>query len=179
MLLEGTTEGWLMVSISSLSCVLGASIVIFGGKQTLESKKFLSASMALGGGALIFNSLYTLLPASRQKFDSNLLTFICFFLGVLFTVFLTYVIQWCTPHAIHTCDPTKTNTNNINEVVIVQILQEEQDTMKPLPKHHHEHYGSIQVTTTSTSNSKNDYYLIGIQTAIAICIHKFPGLNVV
>ncbi|KAI9469853.1 MAG: ZIP zinc transporter-domain-containing protein, partial [Benjaminiella poitrasii] len=142
MSIQDTTEGWIMVSISSLSCVLGASIV-FLGKNVLENTTFLSSSMALGGGVLIFNSLYTLLPASQQKFnDSNLLTFLCFFTGVLFTVILSFIIQWCTPRAIHTCDPT-------THVAIAKdnIIEEA---------------------------NKADYFLIGIQTAIAICIHKFP-----
>lgn len=200
-----STEGWLMVIISSTACVLGASIVFLGGK-VLENKQFLSASMALGGGVLVFNSLYTLLPASNQKFDSNLLTFSCFFVGVLFTVGLSYFIQWCTPHAIHTCDPTSTITmkdsgNGINELVGEEEAEEaeeeeeeeEVDLIKPiLPptpplhnhhKHHHHHhssrdleYGSIIIHEEDLDQDKNDYFLIGIQTAIAICIHKFPGL---
>lgn len=205
MAIEASTDGWLMVIISSTACVLGASVVFLGGK-VLENKQFLSASMALGGGVLVFNSLYTLLPASKQKFDSNLLTFACFFAGVVFTVGLSYFIQWCTPHAIHTCDPTlavtnKDNANTIDELVRGQDMtdeqeeeQDERDLLKPIlpptpplhnhPHHHKRHhshrdleYGSIEIDDQDlVDQDKNDYFLIGIQTAIAICIHKFPGL---
>lgn len=208
MAIEASADGWLMVIISSTACVLGASVVFLGGKA-LENKQFLSASMALGGGVLVFNSLYTLLPASKQKFDSDLWTFLCFFAGVVFTVGLSYFIQWCTPHAIHTCDPTSTVTikdtaSTINELVRRQDMtdegrfhgndqQDERDLMKPIlpptpPLHnrhrHHKHhgnrdleYGSIDIDDhTLVDQEKNYYFLIGIQTAIAICIHKFPGL---
>lgn len=180
--IDGSIEGWIMVSISSLSCVLGASIVvILGGKKITSSKKFLSASMALGGGVLIFNSLYTLLPASHQKLESNALTFLCFFSGVLFTLLLTWLIQFCTPHAIHTCDP-------------ISVIQKNATEQEPILQHHHHHdnhhhhhhhhqhdneqpslieYGSMILE--EEEDDKNDYFLIGMQTAIAICIHKFPG----
>jgi ZIP family zinc transporter len=152
------TKGWLMVLISSTSCILGASIV-FLGKKVLESQPFLSASMALGGGVLVFNSLYTLLPASQLKLDSNIWTFACFFGGVIFTVLLTYSIQWCTPKAIHTCSiPTKTKDS---------------DVTKPILSHHH--VQDIEYGTMATPAIRNDYFVIGIQTAVAICIHKFPG----
>ncbi|KAL7315448.1 Zinc transporter [Mucor circinelloides] len=203
MAIEASTDGWLMVIISSTACVLGASVVFLGGK-VLENKQFLSASMALGGGVLVFNSLYTLLPASKQKFDSNLLTLSCFFAGVVFTVGLSYFIQWCTPHAIHTCDPTlavtiKDNANTIDELVRGQDMTDEQEEeqderglLKPIlpptpPLHNHLHhhkrhhsnrdleYGSIEIDDQDlVDQDKNDYFLIGIQTAIAICIHKFP-----
>ncbi|GAA5797398.1 hypothetical protein HPULCUR_002782 [Helicostylum pulchrum] len=146
--IEGSVEGWIMVSISSLSCVLGASIVvILGGKKITSSKKFLSASMALGGGVLIFNSF-----------------------GVLFTMSLTLLIQWCTPHAIHTCDP----------IAAVQKNSTEREPILQRHDHHHFHnhqqpslmeYGPI---IEEEEDDKNDYFLIGMQTAIAICIHKFP-----
>jgi zinc transporter ZupT len=163
------------------------------GGKSLESNSFLSASMALGGGVLIFNSLYTLLPASQQKLESNLLTFICFFSGVSFTVFLTYLIQWCTPHAIHTCDPfSNDDLKAINEVT---LTDSEDDLNKPHEHHHgshhhHDHsthkvhdveYGTFNGPSSSTtllSEEQNSLFLIGIQTAVAIGIHKFPGMYV-
>ncbi|KAG2202310.1 hypothetical protein INT47_010758 [Mucor saturninus] len=111
--------------------------------------------MALGGGVLLFNSLYTLLPASQQKLNSNFFTYLCFFAGVVFTFILTLAIQSCTPRALHTCDPIGT---------VAQHSKPHTHSIKygTLPNNHQ------QVT------DRNDYFLIGIQTAIAICIHKFP-----
>jgi ZIP family zinc transporter len=168
MIAQDTTAGWFMVLISSMSCVLGASIV-FLGKKVLESQSFLCASMALGGGVLVFNSLYTLLPASQQKLDSSVWTFACFFTGVLFTALLTCFIRWCTPKAIHTCSITKDSR--------------ETDITKPILSQHHHHvqedleYGTM-TNSAAIDDNKSDYFLIGIQTAIAICIHKFPGKSV-
>lgn len=166
-MIEGSLEGWIMVSISSLSCVLGASIVVLlGNSKIISSKRFLSASMALGGGVLIFNSLYTLLPASQQKLNSNFITYLCFFAGVLFTLLLTFTIQSCTPYAIHTCDP-------------IAIVQQKNTQETPIIPHHHHtstiEYGTITNNDQVLTTEKNDYFLIGMQTAIAICIHKFPG----
>jgi zinc transporter ZupT len=230
MTVEGTVQGWIMVSISSFSCVLGASIVLILGVKSTSTKRCLSGSMALGSGVLIFNSLYTLLPASQQKLNSNLYTFLFFFIGVIFTVMLTWSIQWCTPLAIHTCDPIASTeeeqqklilvsgVGGINKLVIEAVQQavsvdneeevEESDLFRkplssppppPPPNHHHHRhshtlsqhphshnhhhqvqdmeYGSIMITSVQDiiTAEKNDYFLIGIQTAIAICIHKFPG----
>lgn len=158
-----------MVSISSFSCVLGASIVVLlGNKKLISSPTFLSASMSLGGGVLIFNSLYTLLPASQQKLNSNFYTYLCFFIGVVFTLILTLAIQACTPRALHTCDPIGSVAHHLKD------HQHHTPTIE---------YGTIPnttitiatTTTVDTEETKNDYFLIGIQTAIAICIHKFPG----
>jgi zinc transporter ZupT len=180
-----------MVCISSFSCILGASIVvILGDKKFISSKKFLSASMALGSGVLIFNSLYTLLPASQQKLNSNFITFTCFFIGVIFTILLTWLIQWCTPHAIHTCDPIATvqqreqsGTSSSSDSTIDELLINQPLLHDHKPNHHHHHrresiieYGSVLVTSEDIiDEERNDYFLIGMQTAIAICIHKFPG----
>ncbi|CAO3682025.1 unnamed protein product [Rhizopus microsporus] len=134
-------EGWLFVSMSCLSCILGASIV-FIGEKILENKRFLSGSMALGAGALFCNVQFNLLPTAYQKI--GLLPVVGWFLiGVLSSICTNQLIHYCTPHALHTCDlPVK-------------------------------NYGTIDEESLEHSDKEN-YYLIGIQTAAAICIHKFP-----
>ncbi|KAI8879679.1 Zip-domain-containing protein [Backusella circina FSU 941] len=43
---------------------------------------------------------------------------------------------------------------------------------QPLPHHHHDdHHETVE---QAVSNDPSHYYSIGIQTAIAICVHKFP-----
>ncbi|KAI8986590.1 Zinc/iron permease [Pilobolus umbonatus] len=230
--MKGSIEGWLMVLISSTACILGASVIsldICFKRKILENKSFLSACMSMGGGVLIFNSLYTLLPAASIKL-STVYTHACFFIGVLFTVSLTRFIQWCTPHAIHTCDPLSIKKGILFEE---EAMNDSSNSSKcyslsdpllpskhrspsnyqpgPLTKHdmnyntidkiyhghhhsnhHHHHHDSSHSNIDQKSNPhehnhsnhnhnnnhhyniKDDYYLIGIQTAVAICIHKFP-----
>ncbi|KAI8354029.1 Zinc/iron permease [Blakeslea trispora] len=157
-MMSNTMEGWLMVLISSMACVLGATVV-FLGRNIIESQHFLSSSMAMGGGVLVFNSLYTLLPAASEKLNhSDFETFSWFFVGVLLTAFLSRLIQYLTPHAIHTCEPNKHHTE--------PVLSEQRA---------HTEYGSVTLHHHENDPAdKADYFLIGIQTAIAICIHKFP-----
>ncbi|KAI8969233.1 hypothetical protein BDF20DRAFT_826842 [Mycotypha africana] len=143
-------DGWLLVLASSCACIAGASL-IFLKRRILENKHFISASLSLGGGVLLFNSLYILLPASHQNLNSNLLTFACFFIGVFLTISLSYIVEWSTPNAIH----TSTNIATIHN--------------------HDVEYGTVVVGDASHVDHKKDFLSIGIQTAIAICIHKFPG----
>lgn len=47
------------------------------------------------------------------------------------------------------------------------------DTVSECPStQHHNHHESVEQTV---NNDPGHYYSIGIQTAIAICVHKFPG----
>ncbi|KAI9244447.1 ZIP zinc transporter-domain-containing protein [Sporodiniella umbellata] len=132
-------EGWLLVLISSVSCILGAGVVFMG--SVLENKRFLSGSMALGAGVLFCNSQFILLPAAYEKLNSVLWVAVCFVLGLMLTAGMTKLVSCCTPHALHTCDSLPTKS-----------------------------YGAIP----EVSPDQKNYYLIGLQTAIAISVHKFP-----
>ncbi|KAI9496481.1 ZIP zinc transporter-domain-containing protein [Zychaea mexicana] len=110
---ETNLQGWFLVIVSSFACILGASVVFIDkcwsatGHQSpiLQSRAFLSASMALASGVLLFSSLAVLLPASRQRLgsSSSYLVYLCFFGGALFTLALTKLIHALTPDAIHAC----------------------------------------------------------------------------
>lgn len=144
--IKGSLGGWSLVLISSLSCIIGAGIV-FMNEKVLENKKFLSGSMALGAGVLFCNAQFILLPASYQKLNSYWAVALCFLMGLFGTVCLGQFLQQFTPDALHACDSLP--------------------TMKT--------YGTVQTNKSASDEDQKSYYLIGIQTAVAICIHKFPG----
>ncbi|KAI7884862.1 Zinc/iron permease [Lichtheimia hyalospora FSU 10163] len=100
-------QGALLVLISSVACVIGASVVfidkIWPQKSILENQSFLAASMALASGVLLYSSLAVLLPEAVERLDDSYLVYIGFFGGALFTLILTKFIHWCTPNAVHAC----------------------------------------------------------------------------
>ncbi|CDH51032.1 zip zinc transporter protein [Lichtheimia corymbifera JMRC:FSU:9682] len=100
-------QGSLLVLISSIACVIGASIVfidtLWPQKSILENQSFLAASMALASGVLLYSSLAVLLPEAVERLDDSYLVYVGFFGGALFTLILTRIIHWCTPGAVHAC----------------------------------------------------------------------------
>ncbi|KAG1050463.1 hypothetical protein G6F46_005295 [Rhizopus delemar] len=143
--IKDSLGGWSLVLISSLSCITGAGIV-FMNEKVLENKKFLSGSMALGAGVLFCNAQFLLLPASYQKLNSLWAVALCFLMGLFGTVCLSQFLQKFTPDALHACDSLPTTKT----------------------------YGTVQTNMSTSDEDQKSYYLIGIQTAVAICIHKFP-----
>ncbi|KAI9309021.1 Zinc/iron permease [Cunninghamella echinulata] len=140
---DNTTEGWIMVSISSIACVFGASIVFIDKLlykrygSILSNKEFLASSMALASGVLIIASLSSLLPESQRRLNSTLQAYGWFFCGTIITFLLTRIIHWCTPDAIHACGSTS-----------------------PIHDHDHHHHSSHSHTHThhtlpSPSNSSS------------------------
>lgn len=121
MLTDAILQGILFTLGSSLACILGASIVFadvflqgfpqFNGFNLLESRAFLSCSLGLASGVMLFSSIYILLPTSRVHLaDSpffsnhlNLSLFVFYLCGILFTLTLNAVICHFIPDAINTC----------------------------------------------------------------------------
>ncbi|KAI8335535.1 Zinc/iron permease [Chlamydoabsidia padenii] len=264
-------EGWYLVMLSSTACIIGALVVFLDrlfsfpsstrtpsnhepiNSNLLDKSIFLSASMSLGAGVLVFSSLTSMLPAAKLKLpDQPHLVYVYFLLGAFMTSLLTRMVHWCMPTAIHTCDvddwdldhePTTTqhhdsihHTSDVNflssankqqvdeldNVVLPncyyqrhqqsteQQQQQQQhesgDTLverlfllpPPCPStsgacytHHtaikiqptygtlsteHKHLTSTSTSVSPSSNEKvsHDYLTMGIQTGVAICIHKFP-----
>ncbi|KAK2762611.1 hypothetical protein FQN54_000784 [Arachnomyces sp. PD_36] len=72
--IDNDTRGWIMSCVSGIACVLGSGIIcidvavrqISGKKdfQLLDSNAFLSASLSLSAGVMLFSSLYSMLPSS-------------------------------------------------------------------------------------------------------------------
>ncbi|QSS63997.1 vacuolar Zn-iron permease [Histoplasma capsulatum] len=76
--LDNDIRGWVMSCVSGIACVLGSSIICvdviarncFGLKnfKISDSNVFLSASLSLSAGVLLFSSLYSVLPTSKDYF---------------------------------------------------------------------------------------------------------------
>ncbi|KAI9323549.1 Zinc/iron permease [Dichotomocladium elegans] len=105
---EQDLRGWMLVLISSIACVVGASVVfidkfLFRTSSILESRSFLAGSMSLASGVLLYSSLSVLLPEAIKRLDGGTLVYAGFFGGALFTLILTRIIHWFTPDAVHAC----------------------------------------------------------------------------
>ncbi|KAJ5791239.1 uncharacterized protein N7518_008250 [Penicillium psychrosexuale] len=69
-------RGWVMSTVSGVACVLGSSIICVDvlvqvvsrrkSFQIANSSHFLSASLCLSAGVMLFTSLYSMLPTSKQ-----------------------------------------------------------------------------------------------------------------
>ncbi|KAI7883665.1 hypothetical protein K492DRAFT_205195 [Lichtheimia hyalospora FSU 10163] len=214
---ENWQESWLLVLISSIACILGASVVFIDALRPssrynqscgsiLEQPKVIASSMALAAGVMLFSSLFTLLPASRARLASDHWMYLYYFVGIATTIFINRCIHWCAPNAIHaynegphqhghhqasplehpdSCSSQSTllpttvthddtsfmksaTTGNLGEHTRLQYNSVEYGTVTE--QHHHPEY----FDPVKSNDQENDYFRIGIQTAVAICIHKFP-----
>ncbi|SPO01141.1 related to vacuolar zinc efflux protein [Cephalotrichum gorgonifer] len=78
MMTSNDTRGWIMCIVSAAACVLGSSVICvdllirrFPGKQNFsinENGPFLAGSLSLSFGVMLFSSLYSMLPTSKQYF---------------------------------------------------------------------------------------------------------------
>ncbi|OQE19801.1 hypothetical protein PENFLA_c018G01195 [Penicillium flavigenum] len=69
-------RGWVMSAVSGVACVLGSSVICVDvlvqalshrkSFQIANSSNFLSASLCLSAGVMLFTSLYSMLPTSKQ-----------------------------------------------------------------------------------------------------------------
>ncbi|KAL4917196.1 Zinc/iron permease [Aspergillus aurantiobrunneus] len=69
-------RGWVMSAVSGVACVLGSSVICVdlllrrfwprSHFQIVHNNAFLSASLSLSSGVILFTSLYSMLPTSRQ-----------------------------------------------------------------------------------------------------------------
>ncbi|KAI9791120.1 MAG: hypothetical protein M1816_004351 [Peltula sp. TS41687] len=77
MTMDNDTRGWIMSSVSGIACVLGSSIIcvdflvrLFPGKKAFKiqnSNEFLSASLSLSFGVMLFSALYSMLPSANTS----------------------------------------------------------------------------------------------------------------
>ncbi|KAG1473305.1 hypothetical protein G6F56_001030 [Rhizopus delemar] len=210
-LLNDDLNEWLSVLISSIACVLGASIVFLDKlfhKPLLDNRSFMASSMSLASGVLLFSSLSVLFPQAQKHLNHDATLYTCFFSGAIFTLLITKSIHYLMPDAIHVCGDTEEDCGNHNhgenhnnerqklnkhryDVEYGAIRsneshfrlhhedhQEGEDSSQEPETHdhnhshnHHHRHESMGEVVADDSN----YYLnIGVQTAIAICVHKFP-----
>ncbi|KAI9596430.1 Zinc/iron permease [Syncephalis fuscata] len=120
-----TEQAWLFILAASTSCILGAAIVFVdvvairlklasSNFNLMDSSRFLSATLGLTVGTLLFTSLYLLLPEAREhllathQFDNHidLWLFSLFFMGIILAQLSAHLLHRITPHSIAQCPCT-------------------------------------------------------------------------
>ncbi|RMD41230.1 hypothetical protein DV735_g3892, partial [Chaetothyriales sp. CBS 134920] len=122
--MDNDTRGWIMTCISAVACILGASIIcvdliarLFPGGQDFsiaESDSFLSASLSLSFGVMLFSSLYSMLPQSKRYLidggyspqQASFLLIGLFMVGVITIRLLSSVLHQFMPSHVVDCDHT-------------------------------------------------------------------------
>ncbi|RCH85774.1 hypothetical protein CU098_003550, partial [Rhizopus stolonifer] len=170
-------------------------------KSLLDSRSFMASSMSLASGVLLFSSLAMLFPQAQARLQNDALAYTCFFAGATFTVILTRIIHSLMPDAIHACGEAREDCHHPQERAKIKNnhpcdieygsirssqshfrfhhdehvhsdAAESSDTLSDSPStHQHNSHESVEQIMQS---DPGHYYSIGIQTAIAICVHKFP-----
>ncbi|KAM0452949.1 hypothetical protein ACHAO4_005369 [Trichoderma viride] len=78
---DNDTRGWILSSVSGIACVFGASIIcvdalvrLIPGKSNFriqDSNIFLACSLSLSFGVMLFSSLFSMLPESKEYFKQE------------------------------------------------------------------------------------------------------------
>jgi ZIP family zinc transporter len=124
MAIDNDTRGWIMTCISGVACVVGASIIcvdVFVRRipgiekfSIAESDAFLSASLSLSFGVMLFSALYSMLPQSQHYLEHGgyspraaaFLLIGLFLAGVLGIRILSTIIHQYIPSHVVDCDHT-------------------------------------------------------------------------
>ncbi|PNS17439.1 hypothetical protein CAC42_7122 [Sphaceloma murrayae] len=124
MVLSNDTRGWIMTSISGVACVLGASIICadvivrqFPGKKDFriqDSDSFLSASLSLSFGVMLFSALYKMLPSAKSSLHEGGLSpkvaawvlIICFIGGAVGIQIVSRILHHYIPSHVVDCEHT-------------------------------------------------------------------------
>ncbi|KAJ5238469.1 hypothetical protein N7468_003088 [Penicillium chermesinum] len=123
-------RGWVMSAVSGVACVLGATVIcadvvlrrIMHDKsfQIAKSNNFLSASLCLSAGVMLFTSLYSMLPNSKEYltragFSSPASAYILtglFLAGVIVIQFVSGFIHRFIPSHVVDCAHTHEPDND-------------------------------------------------------------------
>ncbi|OCK80790.1 hypothetical protein K432DRAFT_327579 [Lepidopterella palustris CBS 459.81] len=122
MVLDNDARGWVMTAISGIACTAGASIICidilirqFPGHNNFkiqDSNPFLSSSLSLSFGVMIFSSLYSMLPNAKISLQNGGFTskaaawtlIGCFLTGVVGIQLVSRVLHHYIPHSVVDCD---------------------------------------------------------------------------
>ncbi|KAI9774025.1 MAG: hypothetical protein M1839_001910 [Geoglossum umbratile] len=123
-MVENDVRGWIMTCVSGIACTLGAAIICidiivqqFPGKRNFriqDSSVFLSASLSLSFGVMLFSALYGMLPSANKYLQhggfppqSAAYTLIgCFLGGVIAIQYFSSLLHHYIPTHVVDCDHT-------------------------------------------------------------------------
>ncbi|KAI9675411.1 MAG: hypothetical protein M1817_001315 [Caeruleum heppii] len=137
MVLDNDERGWIMAFVSGIACVVGSSIICVDlliqkipSKQNFriqDSSAFLSSSLSLSFGVMLFSALYSILPSSKASlkqggFSPELSAWILigsFLGGVIVIQIVSRVMHHYIPSHVVDCDhthdeETKDQTENVD-----------------------------------------------------------------
>ncbi|KAI0847911.1 Zinc/iron permease [Daldinia vernicosa] len=120
--LDNDTRGWILCLVSGVACVIGSSIIcvdeivrLFPGKKDFriqDSNTFLACSLSLSFGVMLFMSLYSMLPESKDYFKkggyseqaSGFAVMACFVSGFVGIQVLSRLFHRLIPSHVVDCD---------------------------------------------------------------------------
>ncbi|CRG90543.1 Zinc-regulated transporter 3 [Talaromyces islandicus] len=157
---ENDTRGWVMSGVSGVACIIGAGIICVDlvirsccGLKRFDittSSTFLSSSMGLSAGVMVFSSLYSMLPTSKQYLSRSGLSgsaaayvLIGLFLAgvVAISIFSDIVHRYIPSHIVdctHTHEPTAEDLEHGHDAIShsSQHWYRGTDTTKPQDEEH-------------------------------------------
>ncbi|KAI1800621.1 Zinc/iron permease [Daldinia bambusicola] len=120
--LNNDTRGWIMCLVSGIACVIGSSIIcidvvvrLFPGKKDFriqDSNAFLACSLSLSFGVMLFMSLYSMLPESKDYLKkggysdqtAGFILMACFVGGFVGIQILSRLFHQLLPSHVVDCD---------------------------------------------------------------------------
>ncbi|KAH9826994.1 zinc-regulated transporter 3-like [Teratosphaeria destructans] len=120
--LSNDERGWVMTCLSGVACVLGASVICvdiivrqFPGKKNFriqDSDAFLSVSLSLSFGVMLFSALYNMLPHAKSSLQDGGFTpkqaswimMACFMGGVLGIQLISRIMHKFIPSHVVDCE---------------------------------------------------------------------------
>ncbi|KXT17521.1 hypothetical protein AC579_3208 [Pseudocercospora musae] len=157
-------RGWIMTGLSGIACIFGASFICvdiivrhFPGKaawRIQDSDAFLSISLSLSFGVMLFSALYSMLPSAKSSlvkggYDAKTAAWIliaCFIAGVAGIQILSRVMHRFIPHSVVDCEH-----KHDDEEAHKEIEQHHQ----PNAHHHHHHPRPQHPRRTSTQRQNS------------------------
>lgn len=122
MVLSNDERGWVMTSLSGVACILGASVICidiiirqFPGKRDFriqDSDTFLSMSLSLSFGVMLFSALYSMLPSAKKSLqeggyspkEASWILIVCFIGGVVGIQLISRVLHQYVPSHVVDCE---------------------------------------------------------------------------
>ncbi|KAI1777606.1 ZIP zinc transporter-domain-containing protein [Hypoxylon cercidicola] len=120
--IDNDTRGWIMCLVSGVACVIGSAIIcvdmfvrLFPGKKNFriqDSNTFLACSLSLSFGVMLFMSLYSMLPESKDYLKkggysdqtAGFIMMACFVGGFVGIQILSRLFHQLLPSHVVDCD---------------------------------------------------------------------------
>ncbi|KIV83239.1 hypothetical protein PV11_05285 [Exophiala sideris] len=175
MAIDNDTRGWIMTCISGVACVLGACIICVDIVVRLiprwrdfsiaESDQFLSASLSMTFGVMLFSALYSMLPQSKiylkdAGYSGRVASYMLiglFLAGVFGIRILSAVIHRFMPSHVVDCDHTHDDEETMTKSR-EEMAEHQQDD---------EHTDGLPISKCRTREDDEDTPLLSRTTSLS------------